>query len=447
MREILSIHVGQCGVQIGNSCWELFCLEHGLDKEGLMAPGGDESSLGTFFNEASTGKWVPRAVYLDLEPTVIDEVRCGDYRSLYHPEQLISAKEDAANNFARGHYTVGKEIIDLTMERIRRIADQCSGLQGFAVFLATGGGTGSGLGSLLLERLSVDYSKKSKLCYTVYPSPKISTAVVEPYNSVLTTHSLLDYASVVSCLDNEAVYEICKNGLDLARPTYKNLNRLMCQVISSMTASIRFSGQLNVDINEFQTNLVPYPRIHFMLSSFAPIVSKEKALRERQSVQEITLAAFEPQNQMVKCDPRNGKFMSCCLLYRGDVVPKDVNQAIQTVKAKQTVQFVDWSPTGFKCGINSQPMCAVPGGDFAQAERSVCMVSNSTAIAEVFQRIDHKFDLMYAKRAFVHWYVGEGMEEGEFSEAREDLAALEKDYEEVGAESADVEGEEDVEEY
>merc|ERR1711861_41748 len=108
----------------------------------------------------------------------------------------------------------------------------------------------------------------------------------------------------------------------------------------------------------------------------------------RQSVQEITLAAFEPQNQMVKCDPRNGKFMSCCLLYRGDVVPKDVNQAIQTVKAKQTVQFVDWSPTGFKCDINSQPMCAVPGGDFAQAERSVCMVSNSTAIAEVFQRTD-----------------------------------------------------------
>jgi tubulin alpha len=245
------------------------------------------------------------------------------------------------------------------------------------------------------------------------------------------------------------VITICSILTTLPRSSFCTLltHLLHLQVISSLTASLRFDGALNVDITEFQTNLVPYPRIHFMLSSYAPIISAEKAYHEQLSVAEITNSAFEPASMMAKCDPRHGKYMACCLMYRGDVVPKDVNASVATIKTKRTIQFVDWCPTGFKCGINYQPPTVVPGGDLAKVQRAVCMISNSTAIAEVFSRLDHKFDLMYAKRAFVHWYVGEGMEEGEFSEAREDLAALEKDYEEVGAESAEGNGEEEGEEY
>ncbi|TRY72143.1 hypothetical protein TCAL_10601, partial [Tigriopus californicus] len=359
-RECISIHLGQAGCQIGNACWELYCLEHGIQPDGQMPSdktlGGGDDSFNTFFSETGAGKHVPRAVFVDLEPTVVDE--------------------------------------------------------------------------------------KSKLEFSIYPAPQVATAVVEPYNSILTTHTTLEHSDCAFMVDNEAIYDICRRNLDIERPTYTNLNRLIGQIVSSITASLRFDGALNVDLTEFQTNLVPYPRIHFPLVTYAPVISAEKAYHEQLSVGEITNACFEPANQMVKCDPRHGKYMACCMLYRGDVVPKDVNAAIATIKTKRSIQFVDWCPTGFKVGINYQPPTVVPGGDLAKVPRAVCMLSNTTAIAEAWARLDHKFDLMYAKRAFVHWYVGEGMEEGEFSEAREDLAALEKDYEEVGMDSLEGEGEE-----
>ena len=409
--------------------------------------GHGDDSFNTFFSETGSGKHVPRAIFVDLEPSVVDQVRTGTYRQLFHPEQLITGKEDAANNYARGHYTVGRTLLDQTIDSIRKLANQCTGLQGFIISRSFGGGTGSGFASLLMERLSADFGKKSKLEFSVYPAPHISTTIVEPYNTVLTTHTTLEHSDCTFMVDNEAIYDICRKNLNIERPDYVNINRLLAQVMSSITASLRFDGSLNVDLTEFQTNLVPYPRIHFPMTAYAPVISAEKAYHESLSTKEITTACFEPVNQMVKCDPRQGKYMACCLLYRGDVVPKDVNTAIANIKSKRTIQFVDWCPTGFKVGINYQAAAAVPGGDVAKVQRSVCMLSNTTAIAEAWARLDHKFDLMYAKRAFVHWYVGEGMEEGEFSEAREDLAALEKDYEEVGTDSTDADEEGADDEY
>ena len=108
---------------------------------------------------------------------LLDEIRTGAYRQLFHPDQLITGKEDAANNYARGHYTIGKEMVDLVLDRIRKLADNCTGLQGFLIFHSFGGGTGSGFTSLLMERLSRDYRKKSKLEFSVCPSPRVSGTV------------------------------------------------------------------------------------------------------------------------------------------------------------------------------------------------------------------------------------------------------------------------------
>ena len=128
-RECISVHVGQAGVQMGNACWELYCLEHGIRPDGRMDKGESQQeddgeserkaddSFSTFFAETGAGKHVPRAIFVDLEPTVVDEVRTGTYRQLFHPDQMVTGKEDAANNYAVGHYTNGKEISDLVMDR------------------------------------------------------------------------------------------------------------------------------------------------------------------------------------------------------------------------------------------------------------------------------------------------------------------------------------------
>uniref|UniRef100_A0A914RIE7 Tubulin alpha chain n=1 Tax=Parascaris equorum TaxID=6256 RepID=A0A914RIE7_PAREQ len=330
-REIISLHVGQAGVQIGSACWELYCVEHGITADGMIVDKQkaleeknrfSDSSLTSFFADTANGRASPRAILVDLEPSVIE------YRNLFHPQQLISGKEDAANNYARGHYTIGREFIDVVMERTRKLAENCDD---FSYFIR------------LVEELDL-----SELEFCVYPAPQVSTAVVEPYNSVLTTHNTLEYSDCTFLVDNEAIYDICRRNLDVERPSYTNLNRIISQVVSSVTASLRFDGVLNVDLNEFQTNLVPYPRIHFPLTSFAP---------------------------RFQCDARKGKYMAICLLYRGDVVPKDVNSAINSIKQKRV-------------GINYQAPVVVEGSDMARVERSVCTLANTTAIAEAWSRLN-----------------------------------------------------------
>jgi tubulin alpha len=297
------------------------------------------------------------------------------------------------------------------------------------------GGTGSGFGSLLLERLAADYERKLRFEVTVFPSPGVATTVVESYNAVLTTHATIDKCHCSFAVDNESLYDLCRVNLDIESPTYSDLNRLVAQVVSSMTAPLRFEGPSRVDLRALQTNLVPYGRIHFGMCTYSPMISADKASHEGLSVESITKAAVGHRHVMMKFNPRHGRYIACSVLYRGDVALRDINAALEHIRRRRDVDFVDYSPTGLNLGITCEPPTFVPGGGLARLQRAVCLFENNTAINELWSRLAHKFDLMYNKRAFVHWYVGEGMDEAEFPEAREDLALLEKDYDEVQSET------------
>jgi len=462
VREIVSLNVGQAGCQLGHVVWKQYNAEHSVTPEKEWKPAEQiqktlkeneqptpdqindaEKKAQTFYEQTDTNHMIPRNFFIDLESSCVQQIKKGPMGKQFDDRRYITGKEDAANNFARGHYTVGKEMMDIINEKVKDMVEACDNIQGFLMCHAVGGGTGSGLGMLILERLAVDYRKKSKIGFEIYPAPSISTCIVEPYNGLLSTHWLLDHTEVSLVLDNEAMYEICQKKLQLNKVSYGQLNKLCAKSISCMTAALRFEGDLNVDMNEFQTNLVPFPRLHFMTSSYSPVKHVKNDIKEN-NVWDVLDAAFNYKNFNVKFndfDVTEDKYMAISVNFRGEVTSKEANSNIQKLKKNQKVSFVEWMPTGFKVGLNAITCASVDKDVVKYSKRTCAMIGNNVAVNRVFvDRLSKKYDMMYSQRAYVHWYVGEGMEEGEFSEAREDLGFLEKDYLDVITEQASDDG-------
>lgn len=436
MQEIITICVGGAGVRIGAKFWELLCLEHGISPDGRPDPnfsGNTDDSYRNFFNERESGRFVPRTIFVDSDPTSVDELSTGFCKDLFHPQSFVLGKEEGWGNFARADNRFNSlSLVDRFLYEIERLVEMSDRFQGFLIIHSLGGGTGSGFTPYLMSCLRNKYPRKSQVQFAIYPTPKLSTSNIEPYNAVLSTHYTRKLSDCCFLVDNGAVYDIAQKNLGIASPSYKDLNGLIAHAIANVTASLRFKGGLNVDLNEFQTNLVPCRSIYFTVISYAPIVSRENATPSELNTEAITNAVFDPANQLVKCDPPTGKYMSGCLLYRGEVNLEDANAAIAQVKSTHNIKFVDWCSTDFKVGIINHPQVSFPGDLMAPAKRSVTMLSNTTATVSLFTELAHKFDIMYQKQEFVDLYIGEGMDEDQFNEARKGLADLIRNYEEVG---------------
>ncbi|KAI9347132.1 Tubulin/FtsZ, GTPase domain-containing protein, partial [Pilaira anomala] len=211
MREIIHVQAGQCGNQIGQKFWETISQEHGIDSTGAYAGDNDLQleRINVYYNEGSTGKYVPRAVLVDLEPATMDAIRGSTYGQLYRPDNFIFGQSGAGNSWAKGYYTEGAELVENVLDIIRKEAEHTDCLQGFQLCHSLGGGTGSGMGSLLLSKIREEYPDRMLCTYSVVPSPKVSDTVVEPYNAVLTVHQLVENCDATFCIDNEALYDIC----------------------------------------------------------------------------------------------------------------------------------------------------------------------------------------------------------------------------------------------
>eukprot|EP01156_Anaeramoeba_ignava_P005962 Anaeramoba_ignava/a347392_979.p1 GENE.a347392_979~~a347392_979.p1 ORF type:complete len:475 (+),score=167.54 a347392_979:68-1492(+) len=438
MREIIHVQVGQCGNQIGWKFWETICQEHGINPDGQYE-GDNELQLeriGVYFTEATGARYVPRAVLVDLEQGVMDSIRGSKMGKLFKPDTMVYGQSGAGNNWAKGHYTEGAELIENVMEVIRKESENCDCLQGFQISHSLGGGTGSGLGTLLLSRIREEHPDRMIATFSVVPSPKVSDTVVEPYNATLSVHQLVENADEVMCIDNEALYRISTNTLNIPNPSYPDLNHLVSSVMSGITSTLRFPGQLNSDLRKLAVNLIPFPRLHFFLIGFAPLTRRDAIGYTALSVPELTQQMFSPKNMMAAADPSLGKYLTASAMFRGRIPTKEVDDNMLSLLNKNRGQFIEWIPNNIKSTI-----CDIPPKGH---KISVTFIGNSTSIQELFKRIEGQFTKMFRRRAFVHWYLGEGMDESEFAESQNNMKDLVKEYQQYqDATLDDVFGEED----
>ncbi|XKL67372.1 hypothetical protein PGB90_002863 [Kerria lacca] len=440
MREILHLQAGQCGNQIGSKFWEIISGEHGIDNIGNYC-GNNHLQLDridVYYSEAETGKYVPRAILVDLEPGTMDSVRAGPFGQLFRPDNYVFGQSGAGNNWAKGHYTEGAELIDSIMDVVRKESENCDCLQGFQLAHSLGGGTGSGMGTLLISKIREEYPDRIMNTFSVVPSPKVSDTVVEPYNATLSVHQLVENTDETFCIDNEALYDICFRTLKLASPTYGDLNHLVSVTMSGVTTCLRFPGQLNADLRKLAVNMVPFPRLHFFMPGFAPLTAKGSQQYRALNVPELTLQMFDAKNMMTACDPRHGRYLTVAVIFRGLMSMKEVDEQMLNVQNKNSSYFVEWIPNNVKVAV-----CDIPPHGL---KMSSTFIGNTTAIQEIFKRISEQFTAMFRRKAFLHWYTGEGMDEMEFTEAESNMNDLVSEYQQYQEASANNEFQDEYDE-
>lgn len=434
-REIITIQAGQCGNQIGSQFWQQLCLEHGIRADGNLQDFANEGCdrKDVFFYQSDDTRYVPRAILVDLEPKVINSILSGPFSKLYNPENVFLSKEGggAGNNWATG-YSSAERIFEDVMDMIDREADGSDSLEGFQLLHSIAGGTGSGLGSFLLERLNDRFPKKLIQTYSVFPvNQQTSDVVVQPYNSLLAMKRLSQNADCVAVLDNAALMRIVADRLHVQNASFSQTNQLVSTVMSASTATLRYPGYMHNDLVSIIASLIPTPRCHFLMTSYTPFmgdyVEQAKTVRKT-TVLDVMRRLLQPKNRHVSVNPsKKSCFISILNIIQGEADPTDVHKSLLRIRERKLATFIPWGPASIQVALSKK-------SPYIQTSHKVSglMLAGHTSIASLFKRNLDQYDRLRKRNAYIEQYRKEPMFEDsleEFDDSRQVVKDLINEYE------------------
>ena len=414
-REIITLQVGQCGNQIGMEFWKQLCQEHGINHEGLLeeyATSGDDRK-DVFFYQADDEHYIPRALLIDLEPRVIHSIQTSNYASLYNPENIFISKEGggAGNNWASG-YNQAEKVQEEILDMIEREADGSDSLEGFVLLHSIAGGTGSGMGSYLLERLNERFPKKLIQTYSVFPNQQQTDVVVQPYNSLLTLKRLTLNADCVVVLDNAALNHIAVDRLKIPNPSFSQTNSLVSTVMAASTTTLRYPGYMNNDLVGLVASLIPTPRCHFLMTGYTPLtLDRHVSSVRKTTVLDVMRRLLQTKNIMVSTNLKDGVYMSILNIIQGDVDPTQVHKSLQRIRERKLANFISWGPASIQVALSRK-------SPYVETSHKVAglMLANHTCIYKLFDRIHQHYKKLRSRNAFMDNYKKEKRFDENFEE-------------------------------
>ncbi|CAH1785919.1 unnamed protein product [Owenia fusiformis] len=448
MTQSVVVQVGQCGNQIGCRFWDLALREHAhTNKNGYY-----DESLSSFFRNVDSSREnasdIPlgdakskicalkaRAVLVDMEEGVVSGIMKGPLRDVFDYNQLISDVSGSGNNWAVGHKMYGPQYREAILESVRRAAEACDCLQCFFILHSMGGGTGSGVGTYILDLLEEEYPEIYRFVTAIYPSAD-DDVITSPYNSVLAMHQLTENADCVLPIENQALIDIVnKVKTSTGKPSitsskgaivqgkneqpFDAMNNIAANLLLNMTSSARFEGSLNVDLNEISMNLVPFPKLHYLVSSQTPLYTLADTNLPPRRLDQMFSEAFSKDHQLIKADPKHSLYLACALIVRGNVQVSDIRRNID--RLKPSLKFIGWNNEGWKTGLCNVPPVGQP--------YSLLTLANNTCIVNTFSNLKDRFTKLYKRKAHMHHYTHiDGMEMSDFDCASESLLGLIGEY-------------------
>ncbi len=438
MNEIITIHLGQGGNRIGCKFWEMFFREHEIDHTRRWR-GHDERQrehVEIFCHKVPGGAYIPRAILADLDHRLTTEVYgSGSFAEIFRPDNFFFTKaEGTTKNWAKGFYTQGTEYIEQVLEGVRREVDTIDyrNFQGFMLLHTLGGGTGSGMGALLLSKLKEEYPEKPIVTFSVFPSSTqlgcssaSDKSITSAYNATLGIEHLIKNADLTFCFDNEHLYNTCRHSLGIQNPSWNDINYTVAQTISGLTVPLRLplANSDRWTLKDMVANLAPSPDLKFITPGLAPILSIGSRQYEARTLPELVPQMFNVDNMLAAADPRQGQLLKAYTCFRGDMSSRDVDQQMSKIQ----VENADYIRSSISDSVHNL-VCEIP--TFA-LEYSATFANNTTAIQILLLRVLEEFDTLFRRKEFFDFYTYEGMNEQQFREAERNLQSLISEYEQV----------------